>query len=166
MALAACGEDSAAGPASQRGVIDIAGGGKRVTLTGNYLADLNGQGWDLAAGRITPAAAGSDFHVLATMVVQLTYDEQPAGFCRKQPAGGGTLFARVEDVPGEAAGCNWTSAQLGGNSAHADSEWAGQGYLFRDRTGVVKARLMIVDDYVIDADFGVTFDIIVDIMGP
>jgi hypothetical protein len=160
VALGACGEESAAGPGSQSGVIDLAGGGKRVTLTGNYLADLNGQGWDVTAGRITPDEVGSDFHVAATMVVQLTFTEQPAGFCRKQPAGGGTLFARLEDVPGDTAGCNWTSAQLGGNSDHDDSQWAGQGYLFRDRAGAVAARLMIVDDYVIAGDFGVTFDII------
>lgn len=163
VALGACADDSPAGPAPQPqpGVINLAGGAKRVTLTGNYVADLNGQGWDLAAGRITPDEVGSDFHLLATMVVQLTFSEQPAGFCRKQPAGGGTTFARLEDVPGDAATCTtWSSAQFGGNSEHSESMWAGQAYLFRDRAGVVRAKLLIVDDYVIGGDFGVTFDII------
>jgi len=160
VALGACGDSSPAGPGAQTGVIDLPGGVKRVTLTGNYVADLAGQGWDLAAGRITPDEVGSDFHVRATMVVSLTYNEQPAGFCRKQPAGGGTVFTSLGDVPGDAAGCNWTSAELGGNSEHGDSQWAGQGYLFRDTAGVVRAKLLIADDYVIGGDFGVTFDII------
>ena len=38
--------------------------------------------------------------------------------------------------------------------------WAGQAYLFRDRAGMIKAKLLLVDDYVITGDFGVTFDII------
>ena len=161
VALGACADDDPAGPAAQPGVIDLPGGAKRVTLTGNYVADLDGQGWDLATARITPDEVGSDFHLLATMVVQLTFTEQPAGFCRKQPAGGATTFARLEDVPGDAASCTaWSSAQFGGNSEHSESMWAGQAYLFRDRASVVRAKLLLVDDYVISGDFGVTFDII------
>ena len=162
VALGACADDRSAGPArTQPGVIDLPGGAKRVTLTGNYVADLDGQGWDLATARITPDEVGSDFHLLATMVVQLTFNEQPAGFCRKQPAGGGTTFARLEDVPGDAASCTtWSSAQFGGNFEHSESMWAGQAYLFRDTASVVRAKLLLVDDYVIGGDFGVTFDII------
>ena len=160
VALGACMDDSAAGPGATTAIIDLPGGGKRVTLTGNYVADLEGEGWDLAAGRITPDPVGSDFHLIATMVVQLTYSEQPAGFCRKQPAGGGTTFAALDDIPDDTASCNWTSAQLGGNFEHSDSSWTGQGYLFRDRTGATKAKLRIVADSVIAADVSVTFDIV------
>ena len=159
--LGACADNSPAGPASQPGVIDLMGGGKRVTLTGNYVADLDGQGWDVAAGRITPDPVGSDFHLVMTMVVQFTVTEQPAGFCRKQPAGGGTTFPRVQDIPEDAASCtSWSSAQFGGNTEHSESMWAGQAYLWRDRAGAVTAKLLIVDDQAIDADVAVTFDII------
>ena len=160
VALGACADDSPAGPGSQMGIIDLPGGGKRVTLTGNYVESLEGQGWDLPGGRITPDKVGSDFHLMATMVVMLTYNEQPAGFCKQLPAGGGVTFASIEEIPADTAGCNWTSAQLGGNFEHGDSTWTGQGYLFRDRTGTVAAKLRIVADYVIAADVGVTFDII------
>jgi hypothetical protein len=160
VALGACADDSPAGPGSQTGIVDLGGGVKRVTLTGNYVADLEGQGWDLAAARITPDPVGSDFHLRATMVVQLTYNEQPAGFCKQSPVGGGVTFASLDDIPVDSAGCNWTSAQLGGNFEHSDSSWTGQGYLFRDRSGAVVAKLRIVSDYVIGPDVGVTFDIV------
>ena len=163
VAFVACGDG--AGPAGsgmlQPGVVDLPGGIKRVTLTGNYTVSLDGQGWDVAAGRITPDPVGSDFHLTMTMVVQLAATEQGAGFCRKQPAGGGTTFTRLEDIPADAASCTgWSSAQFGGNTEHSESMWAGQGYLWRDRVGTVKAKLLIVDDHGIGGDVDVTFDIV------
>lgn len=158
--LGACADDSPAGPGSPTGIIDLGGGVKRVTLTGNYVVSLEGQGWDLAAARITPDPVGSDFHLLATMVVQLTYSAQPAGFCKQSPGGGGVTFASLDEVPVDSASCSWTSAQLGGNFEHSDSAWTGQGYLFRDREAAIKAKLRIVSDYVIGPDVSVTFDIV------
>ena len=143
---------------SQPGVIDLPGGGKRVTLTAR---SVYGEGWDVTSARITPDQTGSTFYLRATMVVGLVPTTIGDAFCRQQPAAGAPAFERVEDVPGDASSCTmFTSAELGGNFAHSDSAWAGQGYLLRDSAGVGRAKLLIVADYGIGADVGVTFDIV------
>ena len=83
------------------------------------------------------------------------------GLCQMQPAAGAPAFARVEDVPGDAASCvSWSGGFLGGNTNHTESQYAGQGFLVRDRAGVVAARLLTVADDVMNGDVNVTFDII------
>jgi hypothetical protein len=143
-------------------VVDLPGGAKRVTLTANYVESLGGQGWHIATARITPGSAGADFSLAATMVISLGPAEGGTLFCRMQPAAGAPAFARVEDVPDDAATCatTWNRAQLGGNSGHADSQWAGQAYLLSDPAGVVVAKLLMVADSIIDGDVSVTFDIL------
>ena len=83
------------------------------------------------------------------------------GLCEKQPAAGAPAFARVEDVPGDAASCTaWNTADFRGDTDHTDSLYAGRGLLVRDRAGVVAAKLLTVADDAINGDVTVTFDII------
>ena len=87
------------------------------------------------------------------MVISLFPSQGSSGFCQKQPAAGAPAFARVEDVPGDAASCaTWSTGYLGGNTEHADSLYAGQGFLVRDRAGVVAAKLLTVADSIRAAD--------------
>ena len=51
-------------------------------------------------------------------------------------------------------------ANLGGNSNHTESQWAGQAFLVRDRASVPAAKLLMFADYVMDGDVWVKFDII------
>jgi hypothetical protein len=161
VALVGCGAGGATAPSSQPGVVDLPGGGKRVTLTGNYVVGFEGEGWNLATGRITPGPDDADFRLTASMVVSLSQTTPMGGFCLKQPAPGAPAFARVEEVPGDVASCvSWTGANLGGNSNHTESQWAGQAFLVRDRASVPAAKLLMFADYVMDGDVWVTFDII------
>jgi len=157
----ACGGADGPAPVPQPGVVELPGGGKRVTLTANYLADLNGEGWDLTNGRITPDPTGSAFYLRVTMVVALVPTASGDAFCVQRPAAGAPAFARVEDVPDEAPSCTtYVSAQLGGTLEHSDSQYAGQGYLLRDAAGAGTAKLLTVSDHVTGGDVGVTFDIL------
>jgi hypothetical protein len=160
--LGACGGCNNAGergPAPR--IVDLPGGGKRVRLYGNQSAGVDGEGWKIATGEILPGPDDTDFHLTMAMVISLFPSQGESGFCQKQPAAGAPAFARVEDVPGDAASCaGWSPAYLGGNSNHTDSLYAGQGFLVRDRAGLVAARLLTVADDVMNGDVNVTFDII------
>jgi len=142
-------------------IVDLPGGAKRVRLYGNYLLGLEGEGWKMATGEILAGPDDTDFHMTMAMVISLFPSQGSSGFCQMQPAAGAPAFARVEDVPGDAASCaTWSLAYLGGNTEHADSLYAGQGFLVRDRAGVVAAKLLTVADSIRAADVNVTFDII------
>ena len=75
-------------------------------------------------------------------------------------AAGTAPYARVEDVPGDTTGCNWTTGYLGGNSEHTASQYDGMGFLVRDRNGVAVAKLLTISDAIVAADVTVTFDIV------
>ena len=132
-------------------------GVERVTLTGNYLTSLTGQGWNLESGRITNEPADVDFALSMTMVIMLHPRQPEVGFCEP---GGVSKFERVEDVPSDASGCTgWGSADLGGNSPVIADSVAGRGFIVRNRDAVPVAKLMIVSASVVEADVQVTFDI-------
>ena len=100
-------------------IVDLPGGAKRVRLYGNYIGSADGEGWKMATGGILAGPDDTDFHLTMTMVISLFPSQGSSGFCQKQPAVGASVFARVEDVPGDAASCAiWSTAYLGGNTAH------------------------------------------------
>ena len=134
---------------------------KRVTLTGNYLTSTTGQGWNLEDGRVATDTADADFQLTMTMVIMLFPNKPQVGFCQRQPPGGAAGFARVEDVPGDVAGCtSWAPADLGGNTPVVANSIGGQGYLVRDRNAVPIAKLRTVSGSIVGADVAVTFDIV------
>ena len=115
----------------------------------------------MATGEILAGPDDTDFHLTMAMVVSLFPSQGSSGFCQKQPATGAPAFARVEDVPGDAASCaTWGPAYLGGTTDHSESLYAGQGFLVRDRGGVAAAKVLTVADDVMNGDVNVTFDII------
>ena len=100
--------------------------------TGTTSAGVNGEGWKIATGEILAGPDDTDFHLTMAMVISLFPSQGSSGFCQKQPAAGAPAFARVEDVPGDDASCaTWSTGYLGGNTEHADSLYAGQGFLVR-----------------------------------
>jgi hypothetical protein len=136
-------------------------GVKRVTLTGNYLQGIRGQGWNLAAGQIAASLADADFSLFMTVVIQLAPEQEGVGFCERSPPAGATRFARVEDVAGDPASCtSWGGAVLGGNSPSVAEGFAGAGFLVRDRNRAPVARLMIVSASIVEANVTVTFDLL------
>jgi hypothetical protein len=142
-------------------IVDLAGGGKRVRLYGNYVVSRNGEGWNLATAQITAGVDDSDFYLNLYRIVALFPTTQMNGLCQQQSAAGAPAFARVEDVPGDAASCTtWNDAFLGADGDHSESLYAGRGFLVRDRAGLVAAKLLTVADDRLNGDVTVTFDII------
>jgi hypothetical protein len=153
---------SGSGGGGGSNVVDLPGGIKRVTLTGNYVQSSSGSGWNLATSMFTSGEAGSDFHLSMAMVVSLfPTSSTMVAFCERTPPGGMARFARVEDVPSDVAACGtWAPAYLGGTTAHTQSIYDGQGFIVRDAAGVPRSKLLTVADSIIDADVSVTFDIV------
>jgi len=142
-------------------IVDLAGGAKRVRLYGNDIVSRYGEGWNLATAQITAGTDDSDFYLSLYRAVALFPTMEMNALCQVQAAAGAPAFARVEDVPGDAASCTvWNVVILGADGDHTDSLYAGRGLLVRDRAGVVAAKLLTVADDKINGDVTLTFDII------
>jgi hypothetical protein len=162
--VVAVGAGGACGNAGERPpeprIVDLEGGAKRVRLYGNDVARVE-EGWNLATARITGGPDDSDFYLSTYRIVRLVPTTEMNGLCRKEPAAGAPAFARVEDVPGDADSCvSWNNSVLGELGDHTESQYAGQGFLVRDRAGVVAAKLLTVADDIMNGDVNVTLDII------
>lgn len=147
LALPACGSSA-----------DVSGDGRRFVLAGDSVAGTN-PGFDVNTARVVADGqndSDGDFYLSLTMIVSLFRSTPEGGFCLR-----GNGLARVEDVdvPADLASCTFGLVDLGGNAPHADSRYAGEGYLIRDRQGALGGKLLIVSDRVDDGGRAeVTFD--------
>lgn len=133
---------------------------KRVTLTGNYVTSLTGQGWNLEGDRLARDSADADFELTMTMVISLFPNQPQVAFCEQTPLREGEGFKHVEEVPSTVLDCpSWGPAYLGGNSPSISERVGGRGFIVRNRSGVPVAKLMTVSASNIKADVNVTFDI-------
>lgn len=135
-------------------------GAVRVTIVSDPIFG-GGQGYDISANQVLESgnevcAATADFCLNARQILSLGTGGASGPFCKK-----GTVFTSVLDVPIDPTGCLWGVADLGGPFVHLESRRAGTGFLFRDRDGVLAARLVIVADRIHEDTHGeVTFDLV------
>jgi hypothetical protein len=136
-----------AGPSDDApGRCDPQRGACRVTL---WCDDFVCEAVRLTDGEVRSEEPGWDFDVRAYLGRYLGLTAS-AGFCRFGASSGTSTaeFARLEDVPGDAASCSWAEGGnllCGVNTATYDPTCVGDGLLVRDGAGTLH-RLRVVED--------------------